>query len=181
MKPTHAFYLTTALTLAGFAAQPLTAQAFEDRVMEVLVEEGFDAKQTEISATESRFEAVRGDTKLDVIYDRATGRIVGQETETFEGTVSETQIAAVLSPDADFDDVEDALFGEEDDAVEELREDAAELGLSDAQTDSLQALFDSGGAVDFASLAAELGVPAEELEELQEDYADEDEDEEDDA
>ena len=76
MKRKKTLLLTTsALVLAGSAA---FANAFSDRVIENLQADGFTGIEVKNGLTQTKVEAVRGDRKIEVIYDRATGDILKQ-------------------------------------------------------------------------------------------------------
>ena len=75
------------------AASPSFAQSFGERVAQQLAADGFRTLEVKNGPTETKVEAVRNGTKLEVVYDRATGQIVEQETERFVGTIAATECA----------------------------------------------------------------------------------------
>ncbi|GGH23415.1 PepSY domain-containing protein [Cribrihabitans marinus] len=95
------FMLTTAMALAtSLEAQ---SQTFNDQVVDGLAAQGFRATEIKTGPTQTKVEAVRGQTKLEVIYDRATGRILKQETERLAGTGGNIGLE-VSQEDRDFTD-----------------------------------------------------------------------------
>lgn len=57
------------------------ADQFTDQVAQRYQELGFDYVEIKEGIDQLKVEAIRGDRKIEVIYDRATGKILKQETE----------------------------------------------------------------------------------------------------
>ena len=70
--------LATAVALATTSAH---ADAFTDAVLAKFQEREFDFIEIKEGLTQLKVEAIRGDQKLEVIYDRASGTILKQEQE----------------------------------------------------------------------------------------------------
>lgn len=62
-----------------FAGTAVYADAFSDKAVENLKADGFTSFEVENGPTRTKIEAIRGEEKLEVIYDRATGEILSQE------------------------------------------------------------------------------------------------------
>lgn len=113
----NASLLSTALTVLTTA--PVAAQNFNERVVETLREQNFWTIEIDSGPTQSKFEAVRGSTKLEVVYDRATGRILKQETERFAGTVSADNPIDIDRRVRDFVDADGREIDDDDDDLED--------------------------------------------------------------
>ncbi|KNG95210.1 hypothetical protein [Pseudaestuariivita atlantica] len=114
-KRTPIFATATAIILAGSVAM---ADSFSDRVIENLQAEGFTGIEVKNGLTQTKVEAVRGDRKLEVIYDRATGSILKQEWEAADANDLRDGVE-VQSTSRDFvddgdDDGEDHTSGTDD-------------------------------------------------------------------
>lgn len=115
------------LTLAAVAVLwtgMAQADAFTDSIVANMRDLGYDFIEIQDGVTQTKVEAVRGTEKLEVVYDRATGRILKQERERAEaGEVGRSGVqirnrnrdfveASLLTP------VDEALNGQ---IVDELR------------------------------------------------------------
>ncbi|WGW05669.1 PepSY domain-containing protein [Tropicibacter oceani] len=56
------------------------ADAFTDQVVAQLQDQGFRTTEIKTRNGQTKFEAVRGTQKIEVVYDRTTGQVVSQET-----------------------------------------------------------------------------------------------------
>lgn len=74
----------TAAALAAFWLTAAQADPFTDAVVTRYQEMGFNFIEVQNGQTQVKVEAIRGTEKLEVIYDRATGRILKQEQERAE-------------------------------------------------------------------------------------------------
>ena len=102
------FLLTTAAAvLAGSIAM---ADAFTDQIVADLQGQGFTGIEIKNGINQIKVEAVRDDLKIEVIYDRSTGRILKQEQESAEGE----DIAEGVSIRAENRDFVDGSDDEED-------------------------------------------------------------------
>ncbi|MCR9150270.1 MAG: hypothetical protein NXH83_08855 [Rhodobacteraceae bacterium] len=72
------FQLSAVAALLGSAA---LAGPFEDRIVENLQDLGYDYIEVKTGPSQVKAEAVRGTRKLEVVYDRSTGRIISREEE----------------------------------------------------------------------------------------------------
>lgn len=102
-------------TLGVLATTPAFAQSFSDRVVESLRQQGFETVEIDNGPTQTKFEAVRDNTKLEVIYDRASGQVLKQETERFVGVFVEGQPIDIDTRDRDFLDDDDDDDDDRDD------------------------------------------------------------------
>ena len=122
----NALLLSTALGMLTTA--PLYAQSFTDRVVETLSQQGFQTVEIDNGPTQTKFEAVRDGTKMEVVYDRASGEILSQETEPFTGRLVEDQPIEVDSSTRDFvgdnrDDGDDDNDDDDEDHDNDERDD----------------------------------------------------------
>ncbi|MFL4472197.1 PepSY domain-containing protein [Tateyamaria armeniaca] len=113
----NALLLSTTLTVLTTA--PVYAQSFSERVVNTLSQQGFQTIEIDEGPTQTKFEAVRNDTKLELIYDRANGAILKQETERFVGTVVDGQPIDIDTRDRDFLDDDDRDDDDDDDDDDE--------------------------------------------------------------
>ncbi|MHA6324915.1 PepSY domain-containing protein [Roseivivax sp. CAU 1753] len=101
---------------AGLAA----AQSATDQIIADLQNQGFTAIEIKTGPSQIKAEAVRGDTKLEVVYDAATGQILKQETESARGE----DISPGVSIDVrDEDFVDAAGYDDDDDHDDDDRDD----------------------------------------------------------
>lgn len=103
------FLLGAALALA---CGPLAAQSFTDQVIDTLAAQGYQTTEVKVGPTQTKVEAVKGTTKVEVVYDRATGKIVKQETEYFGGAAPN---GGVEIKDEDRDFTKSARVDDDDD------------------------------------------------------------------
>ncbi|WP_171173461.1 PepSY domain-containing protein [Ruegeria sp. HKCCD8929] len=105
------YALTAAMALA--AVLPANAQTFADRVIDTLAQQGFRTTEVKNGPTQTKVEAIRGTTKLEVVYDRSTGQIVKQETEP--ATARDLQGGGIEISTRDRDFARDARRDDDDD------------------------------------------------------------------
>ncbi|MEL6620139.1 MAG: PepSY domain-containing protein [Pseudomonadota bacterium] len=109
---------TSAFVLTGSMA---FANAFSDRVIQNLQADGFTGIEVKNGLTQTKVEAVRGNRKIEVIYDRATGNILKQEWEAAEtddlrdGVEVQTRMRDFLDGDDLNDDDDDDDDDDRDD------------------------------------------------------------------
>ena len=77
----HPMALTAALIMAGTL---VTADPFSDKVIADLQSKGFTGIEVKNGPTQTKVEAVRAGRKVEVVWDRASGRILEQEWEAAE-------------------------------------------------------------------------------------------------
>ena len=95
----HTLLATAALTLwAGTAL----ADAFTDGVVAKFQEMGFTFIEVKDGPTQVKVEGIKGSTQLEVIYDRATGRILKQEQHRAEAENVGRSGVQIDSEDRDF-------------------------------------------------------------------------------
>ena len=92
--------MTTSFAQAAFDVDAVTQQFLSD---------GFTRIEVKIGPTQAKVEAINGTTKLEVIYDLATGEILKSETETVRADENTTPGVFVRNDDDDF------LGGRDDD------------------------------------------------------------------
>ena len=96
-------------------AAPAMGETFAERVVEQLAADGFRALEVKNGPTETKVEAIRGGTRLEVVYDRATGQIVEQEVEPFTGIAPPAGVIEISARDRDFSDLARDRAEDEDD------------------------------------------------------------------
>jgi len=131
----NALLLST--TLSVLTAAPLYAQSFTDRVVETLSQQGYQTVEIDNGPTQTKFEAVGDGTKIEVIYDRASGEILSQETERFVGTVVEGQPIEIDTRTRDFvgDNRDDNDDEDDDDDHDDDDDDRDDDGDADRDDD----------------------------------------------
>ena len=114
------FLLAGALLLTGHAALALTSE----QVIDDLTAQGYTRIEVRNGLTQTKVEAIRGTTKLEVIYDQATGAILKSETEAVEPGDDTTPGISVRNRNRDFvrvsgrddsDDSDDDSSSDDDD------------------------------------------------------------------
>jgi len=105
------FPLTTAALLMGSVA---IADPFAEAVVKNLQDLGYDYIEVKRGQSQLKAEAVRGDRKLEVVYDLATGQIISREDEWADddyvgrsGVEIRTENRDFLDDDDDDDDDRD--------------------------------------------------------------------------
>ena len=76
--------LATAAALA-LTAGAATAQGVADQVVGQLRDQGFTRVEVTTGPTQVKIEAIRGGTKVEYVYDLATGALLKQETGAVDG------------------------------------------------------------------------------------------------
>ncbi len=111
------FPLTTAALLMGSVA---IADTFTDSVVNNLKELGYEFIEVKRGPSQLKAEAVRGDRKLEVVYDLSTGKIIKQETESAGDYAGRTGVeidveSSNFVDDNDDDDQSDDSRDDDDD------------------------------------------------------------------
>lgn len=75
---TRRLILAATIFMGGTAAH---SQDVTDQVIDRLQQDGFTRIEVQRGLTETKVEAIRGQMKLEVVYDRETGDVLKQETE----------------------------------------------------------------------------------------------------
>ena len=109
--------LSTTAAIA-LASAPALAQSATDQIIADLQRQGVTYMEIKQGPTQIKVEAVRDGTKLEVIYDSATGEILRQETEVAEGEYA-TRTGVEIESDDDEDNEEDDKDDDEDDDEDE--------------------------------------------------------------
>lgn len=128
--------LSTTAALA-LATSPALAQSATDQIVADLQSQGFTYIEVTEGPNQIKAEAVRDGTKLEMIYDSATGEILKQETEAAEGEYATSTGVEIDSDDEDFlddddmdeadDDEDDEEDGQEDEDDDDLDDDEEDL------------------------------------------------------
>ncbi|MFN6926184.1 MAG: PepSY domain-containing protein, partial [Tabrizicola sp.] len=75
---TRLMLFTAAAALsANMAFAAIDANALADRYLA----EGYDFVEVKVGPTQTKVEAIKGDTKVEVVYDNETGDIIKEEQE----------------------------------------------------------------------------------------------------
>ena len=114
--------LSTTAALA-LATSPVFAQSATDQIVADLQSQGFTYVEVKEGPSQIKAEAVRDGTKLEVVYDSATGEILKQETEAAEGDYATRTGVEVDSDDEDFLDDDDMDEAADDDEMDDDRDD----------------------------------------------------------
>ena len=181
--------LASVATLA-LSAGTAMASSFTDQIVAGLQSQGFARIEILEGTTQVKVEAIRGTTKLELIYDLATGAVLKQETATIDGTEDVTPGVEIETEDGDFITVSDEdLDGDapDDDPVDDMSgeddsdgsDDDADEADDDAEDDADEADEDTENAADEADDDAEDA--ADEADDVAEDATDEAEDDAEDA
>ena len=97
--------LTTAATV--LMTQVAFADAFTDRIVENLRDLGYEFIEIRTGPTQVKAEGIRGSEKIEIVFDRATGEILKQETERADaGEIGRTGVQ-IDTDDDDFLDDDD--------------------------------------------------------------------------
>lgn len=129
-----------AIALGAFATQSL-ADAFADKIVADLQSEGYRVIEVELGPNQVKAEAIKGETKVELVYDRTTSAELSREEETadaedmtgtgieYEQSTSDFVDAQGREIDSDGDDDD----GDDDDADDKA--DAATDSDDDDDTD----------------------------------------------
>jgi hypothetical protein len=129
--------LSTTAALA-LATSPVFAQSATDQIVADLQSQGFTYVEVKEGPSQIKAEAVRDGTKLEVIYDSATGEILKQESEAAEGEYAQRTGVEIDSDDEDFlddDDMDESDDDELDDDEEMDDEDRYDDDRDDDERD----------------------------------------------
>lgn len=122
---------TTAMILVAGA---LSAQSIADQVITALQADGYERIEIDNGPSTIKVEAIRGDRKLEIIYDAITGEILEQES----GPVAarEDRAPGVFIDDEDDDENDDdERDDDEDDESDDDEDDESDDDESDDEDD----------------------------------------------
>ena len=103
---------TAAIALsAGMAFAAIDGNALADKYLE----EGYTYVEVKVGPTQTKVEAIKGDTKLEVVYDNESGAIIDSETDGVEADDAAKVGKEVKNVSKDFEDGDDEKDGEVDD------------------------------------------------------------------
>ena len=136
MKFTTTVPIATAFAIWVGAAH---ADTFNDSIVQNLTDLGYEFIEIKNGPTQVKVEAIRGAEKLEVIYDRTTGKILKQERESAlgdddygrSGLQIDTRRDDFLDDDEDDDDEDD----DEDDDDDESDDDEDDDDEDDDESD----------------------------------------------
>ena len=167
-------FLLTTTAVIGLIASAAAATPFTDQVVSGLQAQGFDRIEIVQGTTQLKVEAIRGTTKVEIIYDLATGAVLKQETETVVAGDDTTPGIEIDTEDGDF--IEVTGDDSTDDSVDDSVEDAAEAA-DDAEDAAAEATDEAeDAAAEAADDAAEDEQDADEDEQDENEAEDEAED-----
>jgi len=116
MKPT-VFVMAVAM-ISGSAA---AADPFTDRVITEFRELGFQSIEVKNGPTQVKVEGIRGNREYEVVYDRATGRILKQEQGLADSRKIDRDGVEVQQRDRDFVGADRRRAGRDDDDDDDRR------------------------------------------------------------
>ena len=138
-KPTSPLTVAVAFALWGAAAN---ADQLTDQIAQRYQELGFDYIEIKEGIDQVKVEAIQGDRKMEVIYDRATGKILKQETERASAAEMRRRGVEIDSENENFvdrneidDDSSDESDDDENDESDESDEDSDESDDNDESDD----------------------------------------------
>ena len=79
--------ILTTTTIAALVTAPAFADAFTDSIIADLGAQGYTSIEIENGPTQVKVEASNGTTEIVLIYDRATGQVLSQETEASDDVI----------------------------------------------------------------------------------------------
>ncbi len=106
-------FLLTTTAIVGLSAGVAWASPITDQIVAGLQSQGFDRFEISEGITQVKVEAIRGTTKIELIYDLATGAVLKQETSTVDADDDMAPGVSIDTEDGDFIEV-----GEDDDDLE---------------------------------------------------------------
>jgi hypothetical protein len=107
--------LAATLILSGTAQ----AQSFADRLVSQFSEQGFTRMEVKNGPTQTKVEAIRGNQKVEVVYDQATGSIIKQESQRVRSGDDRSAGVEIRDRDSDFVDDRDGAGRADDDTDED--------------------------------------------------------------
>lgn len=112
-----------AIALGAIATQSM-ADAFADQVVADLQAQGYSVVEVELGPNQVKAEAIMGDTKIELVYDRATGEVLSREEEKADAedmadTGLEIEQSASDFIDADGNEIDDDDDDDKDDGDED--------------------------------------------------------------
>ncbi len=102
----------------GLSAGAAFAAIDGNQLADDYLAQGYSFVEVKIGPTQTKVEAIKGATKVEVIYDNETGDIISQETETVAGDDATRTGKEVKSVGRDFENRDDR---ENDDADDDDR------------------------------------------------------------
>ncbi|MGV6811965.1 MAG: PepSY domain-containing protein [Brevirhabdus sp.] len=116
-----------AISAAAFGTLAYADQ-FTDMIVSDLQSNGYEYVELKVGPTQVKAEAVKGDEKIEVIYDRETGEILSQEVDRADADEIGRTGVEIKNTNEDFadeqdDDDDDDGVDEDDDEDEEDEDD----------------------------------------------------------
>jgi hypothetical protein len=107
IRTTLLIWTAAAALSASVAYAAIDAQALADSYLA----EGYDFVEVKQGPTQTKVEAIRDTTKVEVVYDNETGAILSQEEEAADAEDIGRTGSQVRSVDRDFEDGDDEVDG----------------------------------------------------------------------
>jgi hypothetical protein len=127
LKTRLMMFTAAAALSANMAQAAIDAQALAN----AYIAEGYTYVEVKVGPTQTKLEAVKGDRKVEVIYDNATEKPIKQEFEDAEGDDLGRTGIEIKTSDDDFEEVDD----EDDDEDGEDQDDEGDDESDDDQSD----------------------------------------------
>ena len=125
--------MTAAFIFGGqMAFAAIDAQTLADRY----VAEGYSYVEVKQGPTQTKIEALKGSTVVEVVYDNASGEIISQETQAADGDELGRTGIEIKSTDKDFEDTDDEDDNAEVDGDDDEDEDDADDEEGDDEDDN---------------------------------------------
>lgn len=107
--------LLTTTTIVTLATVPAFADAFTDKIVADLSSRGFTSIEIKNGPTQVKVEASRGNSDVEIVYDRATGQIISQDMDVADDGEDNKTGASVSHSDDSQDDNHDDDHDDHDD------------------------------------------------------------------
>jgi hypothetical protein len=104
-------YTASAALFANVAYAAVDAQALADSYLA----EGYTFVEVKTGPTQTKVEAIKGETEVEVIYDNETGDIISQESQAADADQVGREGVEIGSSDEDFEDSDDGDDGDDGD------------------------------------------------------------------
>ncbi len=105
--------------------------------------EGYTYVEIKVGPTQTKLEAVKGDRKVEVIYDNASGDVIKQEFDSADDYSGRTGVE-IQTAARDFEDDSSDSNDDEDDASDDDESDDDDNGGDDDESDDDEGDDDSG-------------------------------------
>lgn len=112
-------FTATAALFANIAHAAINARALADDY----IAQGYSYVEVKTGPTQTKVEAIKGDTQVEVIYSNETGEIISQETQAADADEIGREGVEIKSTDEDFEDSDDNDDDNDDDDEDDDNDD----------------------------------------------------------